>query len=157
MKYMNELSDKIKVFIDLLEEFCTSVFSWNAVIAIAAGITALIIQVRLAYRRTSRNKKKEKAIELGHAVTAQRIKFRDDKGPADVGDACYRADYEYAVDGKKYEYRYFGLKYPEDKIQMYYINNPRKVFCDYNEKPYPCILSLIPFIVMAIVYNLLEL
>ena len=153
---MNGLADKFKVFIDLIEEFCTSIFSWNAVIVILAGIATLVVQVRLEYKRTSTNKKKEKAIELGHVVNAQRIKYRDDKGPADVGDACYSATYGYTVNGKKYEYRYFGLKYPEEEIQVYYINNPRKVFCDYNEKHYPCILCFIPFIVMAIVYNFLE-
>ena len=154
---MGELAYKYKEFFYMFKEFWTTVFDFNILIGIIAGIATLVIQVRIINKLQSRNKKKEKAIALGHVVMAKRTKFYNDGAPGEASaNSRYHATYRYVVNGKEYEYRYLGAKYPEEEIQMYYIDNPRKVFCDLNEKMFHNIFNLLPIIVAVIVICLLN-
>lgn len=133
---MSELADKDKEFFYMLKEFWTTVSDFNVfigIIGIILGFALLVILLRRINEIESRNKKKkmETAIALGHVVMAERIKFWDDATPGEPSASSrYHATYRYVVNGKAYEYRYLGPKYPKEELQMYYIDNPRKVFFD---------------------------
>ena len=134
---------------ELVDKFDFNVFI--GIIGIIVGIAIFVILLRWIDEVESRNKKKkmEMAIALGHVVMAERTKFWDDAAPGESpATSRYHATYRYVVNGKKYEYRYLGAKYPKEEIQMYYINNPRKVFCDYNESNCPNICYLLTIIVV---------
>lgn len=156
---MGELIDKYNEFFCMFKEFWTTVFDFKVfigIIAIIVGFAIFVILLRWVDDVESRNKKKkmEKAISLGHVVMAERIKFWDDAEPGESpATSRYHATYRYVVNGKKYEYRYLGAKYPIEEVQMYYINNPRKVYCDYNKSNCPEIYYLLTIIVvLSIIY-----
>ncbi len=133
---MSESAGKYKEFFYMLKEFWTTVSDFNVficIIGIIVGFALLVILLRRISEKESRNKKKkmDTAIALGHVVMAERIKFWDDATPGEPSASSrYHATYRYVVNGKAYEYRYLGPKYPKEEIQMYYIDNPRKVFFD---------------------------
>ena len=68
-------------------------------------------------------KAKEKAIKLGHVVTASFVrsfgKSRED------GSRESQCEYQYYCKGKKYKYTLF-TDFPPREIDLYYIRNPRK-------------------------------
>ena len=146
----------------MFKEFWTTVFDFKVfigIIAIIVGIAMFVILLRWIDEVESINKKKktEKAIALGHVVMAERTKFWDDAEPGESpATSRYHATYRYVVDGKKYEYRYLGAKYPKEEIQMYYIDNPRKAFCDYNVNNCPCIFYLLPIIIVVSIFIFLN-
>lgn len=83
---------------------------------------------------TPGNKRLEQAIHFGHVVKANRVKFWNDAvTPEQQTTAWYYAAYAYKASGKQYTYKYLEHEYPPVVIKLYYMNNPRKVFCEKNE------------------------
>lgn len=158
MEDIVEIVDEYKEFFSMVKEFFTTVFNFNIVIAIAAGIVVMYIQVKWVWKQQElKEKKKQKAIEAGHVVIARRTKVWDDYLSRDgLESSDYHANYKYVVDGKEYKYSYMGKAYPEEEIQMYYYEDPRKIICEYKQKNYPCVFYLLPFIVMAVVGGILN-
>ena len=121
--------DTMTEFIELIEEFGTSVFNFNAFVGIIVMIVVFVIEIKWMRSHTPGNKQVEKAINLGHVVEAKRVKFWDDGiTSAEQPTSSYHATYTYDISGKLYQYKYLERAYPPMVIKLYYINNPRKVF-----------------------------
>ena len=144
---MGELSEQFEQFINILKEF-KEICDWRIIVSIAVGIVVFIVQIRWMNRRGElKDPKVEKAKALGHVVQAKREKYWNDDTPGDWNMSKYHATYSYEVNGKKYEYRYLEHEVPPTFINLYYINNPRKVVGDYKKKEYPGIFYFLPIIV----------
>ncbi|MBO4988670.1 MAG: hypothetical protein J6C63_07490 [Lachnospiraceae bacterium] len=162
MEELTDLGYRFKEFTNTLEEFgaFVSEAGMGIFIGVAAAILVFIVEVKWMNARKRKRTKKDEAIELGHIVNGQRIKFYDDTMPGEssVGKH-YHATYSYEVGGKGYQYRYFGAKFPPEQLEMYYINNPRRLFSDLDMKrePFALVFFFLPIIVMVIVTNLVNL
>ena len=64
--------------IALMEEFGTSVLQPGAVVGIAVTVILFILEVRWSHAHPPHSRRVEKAVALGHVVTAKRIKYWDD-------------------------------------------------------------------------------
>ena len=121
--------DAMTELVEMLEEFGTSVFNFNAFVGIVVMIVVFAIEIKWTRSHTPNNKQVEKAINLGHVVEAKRVKFWDDGiTSAEQPTSWYHAAYTYDISGKQYQYKYLEQVYPPMVIKLYYINNPRKVF-----------------------------
>ena len=99
------------------------------------GVLAFVViyAIELAYLKAhppglKRNKKVERAKELGHVVKAH--KKKEWTYPEDLGKAhrINRALYEYEVDGKRYKYYFAEYDVDPQFLDLFWINNPRKAF-----------------------------
>ena len=71
----------------------------------------------------------EKAMALGHVVTAKRIKYWDDGiTPDEKTTSQYHATYAYEVAGKQYQYKCLERAVPPVQIQLYYLDDPGRAF-----------------------------
>ena len=115
--------------IALMEEFGTSVLQPGAVVGIAVTVILFILEVRWSHAHPPRSRRVEKAVALGHVVTAKRIKYWDDGvTPDEKTTSHYHATYAYEVSGKQYQYKYLERAVPPVQIQLYYLNNPGRAF-----------------------------
>ena len=116
-------------FMELIEEFGTSVFNFNAFVGIVVMIVVFVLEVKWTRSHTSGNRRVEKALALGHVVEAKRVKYWDEATtPGEQVTSWYHATYTYNVSGKQYQYKYLEREHPPVMIKLYYINNPRKAF-----------------------------
>lgn len=123
------MGDTLSEFTALMEEFGTSVLQPSAVIGIAVMVVLLILEVRWSRAHPPRSRRVEKAMALGHVVTAKRIKYWDDGvTPDETTTSHYHATYAYEVSGKPYQYKYLERAVPPVQIQLYYLNNPGRAF-----------------------------
>lgn len=106
--------------IALMEEFGTSVLQPSAVVGIAITVILFILEVRWSHAHPPHSRRVEKAIALGHVVTAKRIKYWDDGvTPDERITSHYHATYAYEVAGKQYQYKYLERAVPPVQIQLY--------------------------------------
>lgn len=93
--------------IALMKEFGTSVLQPGAVAGIAVAVILFILEVRWSHAHPPHSRRVEKAMALGHVVTAKRIKYWDDGvTPGETTTSQYHATYAYEVSGKHYQYKY---------------------------------------------------
>lgn len=115
--------------IALMEEFGTSVLQPGAVVGIAVTVILFILEVRWSHAHPPRSRRVEKAVALGHVVTAKRIKYWDDGvTPDETTTSHYHATYTYEVAGKQYQYKYLERAVPPVQIQLYYLDDPGRAF-----------------------------
>lgn len=115
--------------IALMEEFGTSVLQPGAVVGIAVTVILFILEVRWSRAHPPHSRRVEKAMALGHVVTAKRIKYWDDGvTPDERTTSHYHATYAYEVFGKPYQYKYLERAVPPVQIQLYYLNDPGRAF-----------------------------
>ena len=115
--------------IALMEEFGTSVLQPGAVVGIAVTVILFILEVRWSHAHPLRSRRVEKAMALGHVVTAKRIKYWDDGvTPDETTTSHYHATYAYEVSGKQYQYKYLERAVPPVQIQLYYLDDPGRAF-----------------------------
>ena len=61
---------------ELIKEFGTSVFNFNAFIGIVVMIAVFVLEIKWTRSRAEGSSKRvEKAVSLGHVVEAKRVKF----------------------------------------------------------------------------------
>ncbi len=102
---------------------------------IAGFIVWLLTQIlgmvfMIKFRPDKKNPKIDEAIRRGHVVkgvnngrwNGHNNRLRD------VKDDTYDAEYVYEVNGKKMIYKYTGHTLPPSTINLYYLDNPKKVF-----------------------------
>ena len=115
--------------IALMEEFGTSVLHPSAVVCIAVTVIRFSLEVRWSRAHPPRSRRVEKAMALGHVVTANRIKYWDDGTTTDEKTTShYHATYAYEVAGKQYQYKYLERAVPPVQIQLYYLDDPGRAF-----------------------------
>ena len=115
--------------IALMEEFGTSVLQPGAVVGIAVTVILFILEVRWSHAHPPHSRRVEKAVALGHVVTAKRIKYWDDGvTPDEKTTSQYHAAYAYEVSGKPYQYKYLERAVPPVQIQLYYLDDPGRAF-----------------------------
>ena len=123
------MGDTLSEFTALMEEFGTSVLQPSAVIGIAVMVVLFILEVRWSRAHPPRSRRVEKAMALGHVVTAKRIKYWDDGvTPDEKTTSHYHATYAYEVSGKQYQYKYLERAVPPVQIQLYYLDDPGRAF-----------------------------
>ena len=115
--------------IALMEEFGTSVLQPSAVVGIAITVILFILEVRWSHAHPPHSRRVEKAMALGHVVTAKRLKYWDDGvTPDERTTSHYHATYAYEVAGKQYQYKYLERAVPPVQIQLYYLDDPGRAF-----------------------------
>jgi len=102
---------------------------------IAGIITWLVTQIlailfMIRFRPDKKNPKIDEAIRRGHVVKGVNNGKWDGHNDRlrDVKDNTYDAEYVYVVNGKKMIYKYTGHTLPPSTINLYYLDDPRKVF-----------------------------
>lgn len=150
---------------DSFKQFQELISSINFDPAITIGIIVIVITFVIecillskGYINTKSSKKKlERAIKLNHVIKAKRISYWDDYQTADeMTNSYYHAKYEYTINNKKKKYRYLSKKHPPLILNLYYINNPNKVFhCEEKRSVFAILFYIIPFVLGIIVIKLL--
>ena len=99
------------------------------------GVLAFVViyAIELAYLKAhppglKRNKKVERAKELGHVVKAHKVRDLMTREERRDGYGLFSALYEYEVDGKKYKYKYSGHIADPQFLDLFWINHPKKAF-----------------------------
>lgn len=102
---------------------------------IAGTITWIVTQIlailfMIKFRPDKKNPKIDEAIRRGHVVKGVNNGKWDGHNNRlrDVKDNTYDAEYVYVVNGKKMIYKYTGHTLPPSTINLYYLDDPRKVF-----------------------------
>lgn len=144
-------------FLNLIEEFKTSVFNFNVTCGIIAAVIVFILEIIIIRKRNKTSWKIEKAKSLGHVVQGKRIKAWDDDTSGYSVDSWFHATYVFTVDGKEYKCRYLGKVSPPLVTNVYYINSPRKAFVEneYKQNYLSILLYIIPIAVAILVINFL--
>lgn len=75
-----------------------------------------------------RNKKVERAKELGHVVKAHKVRDLRTLEERTSEPGFARSVYEYEVDGEKYKYYFVGYATDPQFLDLFWINHPRKAF-----------------------------
>ena len=123
------MGDTLSEFAALMEEFGTSVLQPSAVIGIAVIVILFILEIRWSHAHPPHSRRVEKAVALGHVVTAKRIKYWDDGvTPDEKTTSHYHATYAYEVSGKPYQYKYLERAVPPVQIQLYYLDDHGRAF-----------------------------
>ena len=123
------MGDTLSEFAALMEEFGTSVLQPSAVIGIAVIVILFILEIRWSHAHPPHSRCVEKAVALGHVVTAKRIKYWDDGvTPDEKTTSQYHAAYAYEVSGKPYQCKYLERAVPPVQIQLYYLDDPGRAF-----------------------------
>lgn len=144
-------------FLNLIEEFKTSVFNFNVICGIIAAVVVFILEIIFIRKRNKTSWKIEKAKSLGHVVQGKRVKAWDDDTSGYSVDSWFHATYVFTVDGKEYKCRYLGKVSPPLVTNVYYINSPRKAFVEneYKQNYLSILLYIIPVAVAILVINCL--
>ena len=97
------------------------------------GVLAFVViyAIELAYLKAhppglKRNKKVERAKELGHVVKAHKV--RDLYGERREHPNLSSAIYEYEVNGKEYRYYFSEYAVAPQFLELYWISRPKNVF-----------------------------
>lgn len=106
----------------------------KGITAIAFGIAGSIVFTpififlrKMFYGPTQKKKLLDKAIEKGHYVTAKLKREYDIKNDDFTDSGKVIGIYEYEYNGKKYKTRGRGINHCPETIELYFINNPKKV------------------------------
>lgn len=144
-------------FLNLIEEFKTSVFNFNVTCGMIAGIIVLIFEIIFIRKYKKTDRRTETALRNGCVIRARRISMWDDATTETSNNSYYHAKYQYDYAGKKYTYKYMGKKFPTNEISLYYKNNPRHVWSELEGKnnPFVILFYLIPVAVTIVVINAL--
>lgn len=144
-------------FLNLIEEFKTSVFNFNVTCGIIAAVIVFVLEIIFIRKRNKTSWKIEKAKSLGHVVQGKRIKAWDDDTSGYSVDSWFHATYVFTVDGKEYKCRYLGKVSPPLVTNVYYINSPKKAFVEneYKQNYLSILLYIIPIAVAIVVINCL--
>lgn len=144
-------------FVDLINEFFNSVFNINVFVGIVAAIFVLVLEIIYINKHSKSNKKVEKAKQLGNVVIAKRIKMWNDDITGTSVDSWVYATYTYEVRGKSYQYKYMDRQTAPITLELYYIDNPRKVFTGKEKRNtiISLLFYLLPIAVAVITINLL--
>ena len=144
-------------FLNLIEEFRTTVFNVNVFVGIVAAVLVFIVEISFIRSRKKRNRRAERAAALGHVVMAKRIEVWDDDPTGANVNSWIHATYVYEVNGKNYQYKYMERAAAPITMKLYYIDNPRRVFSGKEKEN--GLLSILwyvfPIAVAIIVINLL--
>ena len=127
------------------------------ILIVALVFVIEIILIKKGILNFNPNKRKmQKAIQLNHIIKARRVSFYDDDTTGYDVHSWYHAKYEYILNGKNKIYKYLSKKHPPLEITWYYTNNPKKIF-HYEDKTSPLfiLIYIIPFVITAIIMNLL--
>lgn len=151
--------DSFKQFQELISNinFDPAIAIGVIVIIVTFVIECILLNKGLINTKSSK-KKLERATKLNHIIKAKRISYWDDYKTADeMTNSYYHAKYEYTINNKKRKYRYLSRKHPPLILNLYYINNPSRVF-HYEEKTsvFSILFYIIPFALGIIVINLLK-
>lgn len=143
----NEITLK-EAWIQLFGDNPISWFKWF-IVFIVLGLSFYILVYKIFGKiehKTDIKRKIEKAQAKGNMLKGILIKTKI-RHHKDSTKRTFRGVYEYKVNGIKYKYSTF---FPDDIqppriINLYYINSPKKIFCEeeYEWKPYIGILYLI--------------
>lgn len=147
----------MREFIDLMEEFKSSVFNFNVMCGIIAGIVVLIFEIIFIRKYVKKDRRKENALKKGCVIKAHRISMWDDGTTETSNNFYYHAKYRYDYADRTYTYKYMGKKAPPYEILLYYKKNPRRVWSDLETKhdPFVILFYLIPLAVTITVINVL--
>lgn len=152
--------DSFKQFEELIKSInIDPIIMIGVIIIIGTFVIECILINKGYFKSNGRKKRMEKAIKLNHVIHARRISKWDDYYPYEnspVDSWCY-AKYEYELNGKKKQYRYMSRSLPPFQLDLYYINNPKRVF-HYEEKTsiFAILFYIIPFALGILVINLLK-
>src|SRR5699024_8225093 len=102
---------------------------FGAFVGIVVMVAAFAVEVKWTHAHPPKDRRVEKARELGHIVEAKRAKFWDDAvTPNEQTTSWYHATYVYEISGKQYTYRYRERQYPSTTIKLYYLHSPHRAF-----------------------------
>ena len=124
------MKEEMREFKELVDRFRDE-FQLTDFVGIFVGI--LILSLELAFLKAhppglKRNKKVERAKELGHVVKAHKVRDLMTREERRDGYGLFSALYEYEVDGKKYKYKYSGHIADPQFLDLFWINHPKKAF-----------------------------
>ena len=122
------MKEEIREFIELIDRFREE-FQLTDFVGIFIGV--LILSLELAFLKAhppglKRNRKVERAKELGHVVKAHKIK--DLYGERREHPNLSSAIYEYEVNGKEYRYYFSEYAVAPQFLELYWISRPKNVF-----------------------------
>lgn len=114
----------------LIEKF-KQVFSPGDFLGVLAFV--VIYAIELAFIKAhppglKRNKKVERAKELGHVVKAYKVRVLTTAKERAKDPGYNKALYEYEVDGKKYKYVFSEFAVDPQFLDLFWIDNPQKAF-----------------------------
>lgn len=135
---------------------------WAVVFAVLIGtfiISGKIIN-KIGYV-LQEQKKVDEAKARGHVIKATRVdswsEYESSDTRYEAGGKKRHGSYEYEIDGEVRKYNgYFKHRLPPKTITLYYIDDPKKVFCveDYHWKPLGCLVYmffiLVPFVLATL-------
>ena len=122
------------------------------------GVLAFVViyAIELAYLKAhppglKRNKKVERAKELGHVVKAHKVK--DFYGERREHPNLNSAIYEYEVNGKEYRYYFSEYAVAPQFLELYWISRPKNVFPYLPRKRMwtSYLAALLPFVVVGLI------
>lgn len=144
-------------FLNLIEEFKTSVFNFNVTCGVIAGVAVLVFEIICYRKHVKKDNRRETALKNGCVMRARRISMWDDGTTETSNNFYYHAKYQYDYASKKYTYKYMGKKFPPSEISLYYKKDPHRVWSDLESKdnPFVILLYLIPLAVTIAVINVL--
>lgn len=128
------MDEELKGFMELVDRFREE-FQLTDFVGVIVVILILIVEI--AFLRAhplglKRNRKVERAKELGNVVKAHKIK--DLFGKRQEHPNLSRAEYEYEVDGKEYRYYFSEYAVAPHFLELYWLSSPRNVFPDIPKK-----------------------
>lgn len=130
---------------------------------VAAAIVTFVIEIILCTKGilfAGTEKKIALAKQRGHVLKATRrtLRYRDREPENTTANRIYRATYEYTVNGTIHTKALTstGMKLPTT-ISLYYVNNPSKVFSEYDagKNPLKILLFVVPVLVAYVVMTAL--
>ncbi len=160
MTEYNEMKQELaELFGELFELFAElkEMLSFNVIAGIATAIVVIIIEGIVFRNYKPRDKKLEKAINLGHIIKADLVRSWDDHYDWSVRNFWYYGIYKYEVNGVSYEYHYKEKSSPPKQVNLYYVNNPRWPFIKKKRISliFVLVYSALPFFAAATVIYLL--
>ncbi len=126
---MKEFIDTYKQLFEIMIENKEMVICVVVTIAVFVFEMVLVYKGKLNFGRST--KKMEKAKAMNHVIKANRIRYSHDSAShrADSeATGLYEADYEYEINGRKKKYGYVDQHFPPMVLELYYIDNPNRVF-----------------------------
>ena len=124
------MDEELRGFMELVDRFREE-FQLTDFVGVIVAV--LILSVELAFLKAhplglKRNRKVERAKELGNVVKAHKIK--DLFGERREHPNLSRAMYEYEIDGREYKYYFSEYAVAPHFLELYWINSPKNVFPD---------------------------
>lgn len=124
---------------------------------LVVAIIVFVLEIRLFKSYKRKNRRRERAVQLGHVVQAKRVRAWDDDTTGYSVDSWFHARYVYEVDGREYTYRYMRKATPPVTLTLYYLSNPKRTFTGEEKEPWflPIVCLALPILLGALVLRLL--